>query len=219
MRGHWSRLLGEPRDEVRRVSWAWLVEEASNQMTDLTWADERWLWRGSQTHNGYGHLMRGYKEFLAHRWAYERAVGPVPAGLQLDHLCRVRLCVNPAHLEPVTPRENSRRGANGVMKTTCAHGHPKTEEFGRPDADGHWNCRPCAADATRRLRARTHTPTGREWWDGSGHSNAKLDPESVRSIRARAATGEQIRDIAADLGIHPSVASRVVRRLAWANVE
>lgn len=72
-----------------------------------------WLWRGHVKATGYGQVAfeRGpvKKKFLAHRVSYELLVGPVPQGLTLDHLCKVRRCVNPAHLEPVTQKENARR--------------------------------------------------------------------------------------------------------------
>lgn len=72
--------------------------------------DTCWLWRGFTTKKGYGHfaLGRGYKQ--AHRHSYELLVGKIPSHLQIDHLCRVRNCVNPDHLEPVTSRENALRG-------------------------------------------------------------------------------------------------------------
>lgn len=74
-----------------------------------------WLWTGSITRAGYGRI-RGAdahdgRTVLAHRLAYELLVGPIPQGLHLDHLCRVRRCVNPEHLEPVTLAENNRRAA------------------------------------------------------------------------------------------------------------
>jgi hypothetical protein len=73
--------------------------------------DTCWNWTGS-TDRGYGKigLRRGVAPLYAHRVSYEFHVGPIPAGLQLDHLCRNRSCVNPAHLEPVTQRENLARG-------------------------------------------------------------------------------------------------------------
>jgi hypothetical protein len=104
-----------------------------------------WLYKGGQTRGGYGN----YENHRAHRLAYELLVGSIPEGLQLDHLCRVRLCVNPDHLEPVTPAEHARRSHWGA----CRRGHPYTE------ANTYWtrgsrNCRACRALALRRMRAR-----------------------------------------------------------------
>lgn len=70
-----------------------------------------WLWKGSTT-RGYGKFYAepGRKRIQwAHRWIYERMVGSIPEGMELDHTCEVELCVNPAHLEPVPPKENKRR--------------------------------------------------------------------------------------------------------------
>jgi hypothetical protein len=92
--------------------------------------DDCWLWTAG-LNGGYGVYTIGGRPRPAHRLAYEELVGPVPDGLQLDHLCRVRRCVNPAHLEPVTSKENTRRGtAVDVIaerqrsKTHCPRGHP-----------------------------------------------------------------------------------------------
>jgi hypothetical protein len=89
--------------------------------------DECWLWTASRYRNGYGIFQGGY----AHRYAYTLLVGPIPTRLTLDHLCRVRQCVNPAHMEPVTRGENVLRGesilAHNARKTHCQHGHPFDE--------------------------------------------------------------------------------------------
>lgn len=71
--------------------------------------DGCWVWTASQNGTGYGALTIAGARKLAHRLAYAHLVGPIPDGLDLDHLCRNRMCVNPAHLEPVTRRENLRR--------------------------------------------------------------------------------------------------------------
>lgn len=81
-----------------------------------------WTYTGSLTAAGYGLAWNGEKEVLVHRAAYEVLVGPIPEGLQLDHLCRVPACYNPAHLEPVTAAENSRRRV--ALITHCPAGHP-----------------------------------------------------------------------------------------------
>jgi len=82
---------------------------------DRFWAkvdksDTCWTWTGSRNGRGYGLFMVAPGSCVrAHRFAYELLVGPIPDGLQLDHLCGVKACVNPSHLEPVTNEENSRR--------------------------------------------------------------------------------------------------------------
>ena len=81
-----------------------------------------WLWTGHIDRHGYG--RNGPKQ--AHRRSYELHIGEIPKGMQLDHLCRVRNCVNPNHLEPVTPKENVNRGIRPDQmrsKNICDHGH------------------------------------------------------------------------------------------------
>ncbi len=73
-------------------------------------AETCWLWTSTITGNGYGHYSIKRVKVGAHRFAYELMVGPIPQGLTIDHLCRVKACVNPDHLEPVTQAENNRRG-------------------------------------------------------------------------------------------------------------
>lgn len=72
---------------------------------------EHWLWQGYVTKAGYGHAQSRFTQRvdMAHRVAYELAMGRVPAGMEVDHLCRVRLCVRPDHLEAVSHAENMRR--------------------------------------------------------------------------------------------------------------
>lgn len=91
-----------------------------------------WLWIGSCDRGGYGKILVDGKQRLAHRFAYEQYIGPIPDGLPLDHLCRVRPCVNPWHTEPVTTKENVLRGeglaARNAKATHCKHGHEFTAE-------------------------------------------------------------------------------------------
>lgn len=109
------------------------------------------LWLASQKANGYGQFWDGSRMVLAHRFAYEMLVGPVPDGLELDHLCRVRHCVAPAHLEPVTRRENVLRGASPeqlrawqTSKTHCPSGHEYNER-NTYVSGGKRACRACGA--------------------------------------------------------------------------
>src|SRR5437870_10150468 len=90
-----------------------------------------WEWKGAKTSDGYGSFGYQGKTVGAHRWAYERYVRPIPPGMDLDHLCRNRACVNYlAHLEVVTRHENILRGsgtsAQNARKTHCPSGHPLT---------------------------------------------------------------------------------------------
>jgi hypothetical protein len=116
-----------------------------------------WRWQKGKTANGYGRLTVDGRPRRAHRAAYEEFVGPIPDGLQLDHLCRVRDCVNPAHLEPVTSRENTLRGDTGparnAAKTECSNGHPFDVANISWDR-GKRRCRTCARIRMRGQRAR-----------------------------------------------------------------
>ena len=104
--------------------------------------DSCWLWRGAATGRGYGNCSMFGRSQSAHRVAYELLVGPIPEGLTIDHLCRVKTCVNPAHMEPVTNRENIQRARGG--NDACVHGHPYTAENMIPRNDGStYKCRTC----------------------------------------------------------------------------
>jgi hypothetical protein len=111
-----------------------------------------WLWMGGLA-RGYGHFSdEGRKHVGAHCWAYEQLVGPIPDGLTLDHLCHNKRCVNPAHLEPVSRGENSRRGQRSIRTGCCSNDHEFTPENTYWHS-GRRHCRTCQRDRLRALRA------------------------------------------------------------------
>ena len=110
----------------------------------VTQADDCWLWNHTDP-NGYGTLFSDDNvRWLPHRWSFTYLREAIPEGLELDHLCRNRACVNPWHLEPVTRRVNAARGVGSIE--ACKHGHSYTPEntYTRPDR-GTRQCRTCAA--------------------------------------------------------------------------
>lgn len=121
------------------------------------------LWTGYIAPSGYGQFYkrgsgRGAKRGYAHREAYELFVGPIPEGMVIDHLCRVKACVNPMHLEVVTIRENLLRGetlsAANALKTHCPKGHLLAGDnlYIRPDSGPRAGGRECKTCRRKRMR-------------------------------------------------------------------
>lgn len=124
-----------------------------------------WLWVGAKQGKGYASFGWGGRRpngnsrtVLAHRFAYEVLVGPIPAGLTLDHLCRNHACVNPDHLEPVTNKVNVLRGegltARYASATRCVNGHP-FDAANTGSHNGKRYCRACKAERARQYYHRS----------------------------------------------------------------
>jgi hypothetical protein len=131
--------------------------------------DSCWLWQGPLTDKGYGDIHvrdvsrpSRQRSVRVHRLTYEWAIGPIPKGLVIDHLCRVRNCVNPEHLEAVTQGENTKRGqtfvADNLRKTHCPQKHPYDAANTIPYRNTHGGisryCRICQGNYKRAYRER-----------------------------------------------------------------
>jgi hypothetical protein len=116
------------------------------------------IWQGSKSDHGYGHITWMGRPTYVHRVMYELYVGPIADGLELDHLCRVPSCANPAHLEAVEHKVNSLRGisprAMQARQTHCIHGHRFDRANTYLTKNGQRQCRQCKADRMRNLYRR-----------------------------------------------------------------
>lgn len=157
-----------------------------------------WLWTRRPTPGGYGQISVAGRMPMAHRVAYELLVGPIPEGLELDHVCHNqdpdcfadkqcihRRCVNPDHLEPVTPRVNTLRGktpaARAKARTVCVNGHPLTSENVYLTPRGHRKCIACQRIAAAKWEAKNR-----------GRRNAQARARYAKRPR-RASTPEERR--------------------------
>lgn len=131
-----------------------------------------WLWDGGLNNRGYGTLRpTGGKNIGVHRLSYQLHVAPIPECMEIDHLCKVRCCVNPDHLEPVTRLENVRRSSAGYYarspennvqkaKTHCPQGHPYSGDNLWTSKTGQRQCKTCHR-VRERVRAAERRAKGR----------------------------------------------------------
>lgn len=190
-RGEPNLYLAEHTGRARKVT-----DPVERFWSKVNKTETCWLWTDALDGCGYGRMAMGSRttttyRVSAHRYAYELLVGDIPEGLELDHLCRVRHCVNPDHLEPVTHLVNIMRGESPVShngeKTHCPQGHEYSEEntrwYTRPGADrpGRY-CRECArADNKTDLThpsLRNHCKYGHDITPGHPNTRSFIDPRS-----------------------------------------
>ena len=149
------------------------VKSIESRMRDNVYHEPNsgyWLWGGTTINSGYGMINRDGKKWLAHRVAYELEKGPIPSGLVIDHLCRVRLCVNPAHLEAVPQSVNVRRGMQG----------------GSTRVDGLFICRNCGGTEFYRISDSSCVDGfARDCRSCSAARNAAYHRENKHKISAR----------------------------------
>lgn len=148
---------GDPRLPPR--FWAWVLVEPHDQLPS-----ECWTWLGPRDPAGYGQTPHQGDMFKAHRLAWLVLVGPIKKGLHLDHLCRNRACVRPAHLDPVPQRENTLRGigpaADNARKTHCPYGHNLSGPNLRITKRGNRECIECRRAWNRKNMARQRALKG-----------------------------------------------------------
>jgi hypothetical protein len=165
-----------------------------------------WLWTGG-TNGTYGKIRNLY----AHRVSYELSKGQIPAGLQIDHLCRNTVCVNPDHLEAVTGRTNLLRArgfaARQAAQTECIHGHPLAGDNLYVDKRSRRHCRECRSRRSQEARAKKQAAAGKPRLTVITHGASRYN-SGCRCDICRAGKAQRQRDAVARRAQDPAAADR-----------
>lgn len=175
------------------------------QRLALTWAlspSGCWEWLGSRKPNGYGQFRYRQRNWQAHRASYAIHVNVPPEDMHLDHLCLNKGCINPEHLEVVTPAENTRR--YGQTITECPQGHPYSEE--NLLNKSRKGCRVCHNDRTRERNARKQVAMYRQ----GQVPKVRLSDTDIAEMKTFRADGRRVVDIAKLYGVSPKYTSAVI---------
>jgi hypothetical protein len=179
-RGRFCSRVCHCRDLVRS---RWTLTVENRFWSKIDRAGSCWVWTGTLHKCGYGVLVVTRKAVLAHVFAFRMLIGAVPPGLQIDHLCRNRRCVNPAHMEAVTQAENIRRGigpsAIFARATHCIAGHEfiqaNTYRVKTARGNNARRCRACHARRSREAQQRQRETKDRAHLDPSIPDNTKSE--------------------------------------------
>lgn len=182
-----------------------------------------WVWQLARNAHGYGSMRVGPSNLGAHRIYYERVHGPIPDGMLIDHLCRNRACVNPAHMQVVSKRENVRRGVS--TRFTTAHRRDMCERYLRGEtqssiAECYGTPQSAVAKIIRQEMGPENMPAHVTRSARGERGKSKLTADAVRRIRRRyAAGGETLSALGAEYSVTPQCIASVVKRETWAHVD
>lgn len=176
-----------------------------------------WEWIGYRRKDGYGRVTLVGVTIMAHRYAYEASVGKIPDGLELDHLCRNRCCVNPKHLEPVTMLENVRRGlAYRMRPDRCKRGHDLSGKNLYIGTAGRRVCIICNRMKTRESEARMRQRNYARGLTWNGRKRKQIGLAGAREIRRRAKAGTALRTLSSMYDLEAKQIRNILSGRCWA---
>lgn len=178
--------------------------------------DSCWIWTGPLERDGYARQMKvgsrtdnTRKMVRPHRFSYTQFVGPIPDGYTIDHLCRIRCCVNPEHLEPVSAAENTQRGYRAT-KMYCRHGHPLFgDNMGLVTKTGFRFCRTCHRQAIRTNYRKTDGAAQKKYAENNREKRRLAQAKRRASWSSERLELERARQRAYDLQRRPRKTSNV----------